>query len=180
MNDSPLRYDVWIEEALRNVIRRALAHVADEGLPGDHHFYVTFLTTEPGVVLSDPLRAAHPEEMSIVLQHRFWDLEVGEDVFSVTLTFSGKPERLRIPFDAVTAFADPSVNFGLQLKMVQSGDFDEEPQWESEPDQELEPPEDGAAPVPRDGDVAQESKDGPGKETRKSGEVITLDAFRKK
>ena len=112
-----LQYDVWIEDALRGVIHRALSLVVKQGLPGEHHFYITFDTTEEGVKLSPFLRRKYPDEMTIVIQHQFDNLRVDENGFEITLRFSGRAERLVIPFPAVTSFADPHVNFGLQLKM---------------------------------------------------------------
>src|SRR5215468_8676444 len=110
-----IRYDLLTQDALRSVIRTVLTDVAVKGLPGDHHFYVTFDTRVDGVRLSARLKASYPEEMTIVLQHQFWDLAVGEDHFDVGLAFNGIPERLHIPFKAVKAFMDPSVQFALQF-----------------------------------------------------------------
>jgi hypothetical protein len=104
-----------VEAALRGVVREALARTAANGLPGAHHFYITFRTGVPGLALPDYLVAQYPEEMTVVLEHQFWDLEVTEERFSVTLSFQNRPERLTIPFDAITAFADPAVKFGLQF-----------------------------------------------------------------
>ena len=111
-----LRYDQMIEEALRGVVRRALRTVVESGLPGSHHFYITFRTTAPGVEIADRLREKYPEEMTIVLQYQFWALEVLAERFSVTLSFNDVPERLVVPFAAVTAFADPAAKFGLQFQ----------------------------------------------------------------
>ncbi|HUA51866.1 MAG TPA: ClpXP protease specificity-enhancing factor SspB [Candidatus Sulfotelmatobacter sp.] len=111
-----LRYDQMIEEALRGVVRRALRTVTETGLPGSHHFYITFKTTAPGVELAPGLKEKYPEEMTIVLQHQFWGLEVGPELFAVTLKFNEVPERLVVPFAAVTAFADPAAKFGLQFQ----------------------------------------------------------------
>jgi hypothetical protein len=111
-----IRYDLLAQEALRGVVRRVLADVARNGLPGEHHFYVTFDTHAPGVNISERLKTEHPEEMTIVLQHQFWDLEVDEHAFEVGLSFKGVPERLGIPFDAIKGFFDPSVQFGLQFE----------------------------------------------------------------
>jgi uncharacterized protein len=97
-------------------MREALTRAASEGLPGDHHFYVTFLTRAPGAIVPKYLLTKYPEEMTIVLQHQFRALQVGEDAFSVSLSFSNRLERLTVPFAAVTTFADPSVNFGLQFE----------------------------------------------------------------
>ena len=111
-----IRYGELVEAALRAVVREALARAARDGLPGDHHFYVTCRTTEPGVEMPNHLRARYPEEITLVLQHQFWDLEVSETSFAVTLSFGGKRERLRVPLSAVSGFVDPSVEFGLQFK----------------------------------------------------------------
>jgi hypothetical protein len=113
-----IRYDLLAQEALRGVLRRVLADVAKNGLPGEHHFYVTFDTGAPGLKISERLRTEHPEEMTIVLQHQFWDLIVTEDAFEVGLSFKGIPERLLIPFEAVKGFFDPSVQFGLQFETL--------------------------------------------------------------
>ncbi len=110
-------YPKMVENALRGVMREALARTAREGLPGDHHFYVTFRTHAPGVGLPTHLLSKFPDEMTIVLQHQFRALEVGDEAFSVNLSFQNRSERLRIPFAAVTTFADPSVNFGLQFEV---------------------------------------------------------------
>jgi uncharacterized protein len=110
-----IRYDLLTQDALRGVIRTVLTDAAVKGLPGEHHFFITFDTRIDGVRMSTRLRASYPEEMTIVLQHQFWDLTVGEDDFVVGLAFNGTPERLHIPFKAVKAFFDPSVQFGLQF-----------------------------------------------------------------
>jgi hypothetical protein len=115
MADVPLDYVRWYREALLEVPRRALRRAAREGLPGQHHFYLSFRTGHPGVSVSPSLRARHPEEMTVVLQHQYWDLAVGDDAFSVTLRFGGAPERLHVPFAALTAFADPAAEFGLRF-----------------------------------------------------------------
>jgi hypothetical protein len=111
-----LRYDLMVQEALKGVVRKILTEAGRDGLPGDHHFYVTFRTTAPGVRLSQRLRDKHPEEMTVVLQHQFWDLNVSEHAFEVGLSFSGVPERLLVPFDSITTFFDPSVQFGLKFE----------------------------------------------------------------
>jgi uncharacterized protein len=110
-----IRYDLLTQHALRGVIRTVLTDVAVKGLPGEHHFFITFDTRIDGVRLSARLKASYPEEMTIVLQHQFWDLTVGDEDFAVGLAFNGIPERLHIPFKAVKAFLDPSVQFGLQF-----------------------------------------------------------------
>lgn len=117
MNDSmdPLDYTELVDDAMRGVVKRALWIAREDGLADNHHFYVSFNTNYPGVMISPDLRAQYPDDMTIVLQHQFWDLEVGDDRFSVMLSFNNVPERLVVPYEALTAFADPSVRFGLQL-----------------------------------------------------------------
>ena len=109
MTQDLLEYPKMMERALRGVVREALAVAADQGLPGSHHFYIAFRTTDPGVVLADHLAAENPDTMTIVLEHKFWDLQVDDHGFAVTLSFGGKSERLEVPFQAVTSFVDPSV-----------------------------------------------------------------------
>jgi uncharacterized protein len=149
-----LRYDKMVEAALRGVVREVLARTAASGRPGAHHFYITFRSRFPDVVLPDFLLQQYPEEMTVVLENQFWDLEVQEDHFKVTLSFQNRSERLTIPFAAITAFADPAVKFGLQFQ-AQAGD------------------EAAAEPA-----AAVEDKT-PAKPAM-AGEVVTLDAFRKK
>ena len=114
--ESTIDYEGLAQEAMRGVVRKVLARVAKSGLIGDHHFYISFETEAPGVTLSKRLREKYPREMTIVLQHRFWDLAVSEDRFEVKLTFDGIPERLVVPFSALKVFFDPSVRFGLQFE----------------------------------------------------------------
>ncbi|CAA7616613.1 conserved hypothetical protein [Magnetospirillum sp. LM-5] len=159
MSDDFLRYDKMVEDALRGVVRDALSVTARDGLFGDHHFYITFRTRFPGVQISPALMARHPDEMTIVLQHQFWGLDVAQDQFEVTLSFSGVSERLRVPLAAVTGFADPSAKFGLQFQV----DVELEAATLAEP---------AAPPAP-----AAKSEDNPGSG---DGKVIALDAFRKK
>jgi hypothetical protein len=122
MSKDVLRYDLMVQEALKGVVRKILTEAGRDGLPGDHHFYITFRTTAPGVRVSQRLRDKHPDEMTIVLQHQFWDLSVSEHAFEVGLSFSGVPERLLIPFDAITTFFDPSVQFGLKFETQDTAD----------------------------------------------------------
>ena len=114
-------YEALSQDAMRGVVRTVLTQTAKSGLPGDHHFYISFDTQAPGVVLSRRLQDKYPEEMTIVLQHRFWDLAVSEDRFEVKLTFDGVPERLVVPFPAIKVFFDPSVRFGLQFEAPETG-----------------------------------------------------------
>jgi len=143
--DSLLPYARWTEEALRAVAADALEHVAAHGLPGDHHFYVSFRTGHPGVVLPASLKARYPEEMTIVLQHRFWDLKVERDVprFTVGLSFGGVATTLVVPFAAMTAFADPPAKFGLRFEGTAAAVATPEP----DPEQPDLPPVDPATQV---------------------------------
>ena len=126
-----IRYDLLTQQALRAVVRRVLADVAKTGLPGEHHFYVTFDTRAPGVKLSARMREQYPEEMTIVLQHQFWDLAVSDAHFEVALSFSGVSEKLHVPLDAIKGFFDPSVQFGLQ--------FETQTEAKDEPDEKAAP-----------------------------------------
>ena len=117
-----IRYDLLTQQALRGVVHSVLTDTAKKGLPGDHHFYISFDTRADGVHMSDRLRAQYPEEMTIILQHQFWDLKVDEEEFEVGLSFGGVPERLTVPFEAINGFFDPSVQFGLQFEEVIEGE----------------------------------------------------------
>lgn len=181
MSDEHLRYDIWVEEALRSVIRKTLSHVAQNGLPGDHHFYISFLTQHDGVVIPGRLRAQHPNDMTIVLQYQFDNLSADEDAFSVTLSFGGKKENLVIPYASVISFADPSVNFALQLKMLPMDEADETDfegmEVEDYDSHQLEYFEESRNRTNQD----DRSRTGTDEDDEsKTGEVITLDAFRKK
>lgn len=111
-----IRYDLLVQDALRSVVRKVMTEAARNGLPGEHHFNIAFKTQAPGVVIPPAMRQRYPDEMAIILQHEFWDLEVTADAFEVSLNFSRKPERLTIPFDSITGFSDPSVPFGFKLE----------------------------------------------------------------
>ena len=124
MSTDLIRYDLQVQDALRGVVRKVLADAARDGLPGEHHFYITFRTHAPGVKLSNRLLEQYPEEMTIILQYQFWDLKVNEDGFEVGLHFKNVPERLQVPFDAVAGFYDPSVQFGLKFE-AQGEDADD-------------------------------------------------------
>ena len=173
-----IRYDLLAQEALRGVVRRVIADAAKNGLPGDHHFFITFDTTKPGIKISPRLHAQHPEELTIVLQHQFWDLAVGDDAFEVRLSFKGIPERLVVPFDAIKAFFDPSVKFGVQFD---SADADEEAPAKTRESAALpaavpsEPIGEEAAEI-EPADVTDEEPEPP----PAGGEVVRLDRFRKK
>jgi hypothetical protein len=170
MTKDPLRYDQLVDSAIRGVVREVLKVVADRGLPGSHHFYITFRTSAPGVMVPDYLRAQYPTEMTIVLQFQFYGLEVTDQGFSVTLSFNSQHERLVVPFAAITTFADPSVSFALQFQPT--SDEAEAAEEEEAPAGE---PADVAA-LPLGTAKAKEAGDGEGK----TGQVVALDAFRKK
>ena len=131
MPEDLIRYDILAQDALRGVVRKVLAEVAKTGLPGDHHFYITFETRAPGVRISSRMLAQYPEDMTIVLQHQYWDLSVTEHAFEVGLSFNGVPERLLVPFMAVKSFVDPSVQFGLQFESAaaEAGEDEATPRW---------------------------------------------------
>ena len=182
-----LSYEKMVEDALRGVLRQALKITEAQGLPGSHHFYITFDTTHPGVKMPEGLRTQHPNEMTIVLQHQFWDLRVTQESFEITLSFSGVSQHLFIPFAAVTAFADPHAKFGLQfhVEFEEHTDDDDLDMEDAEDSEEESVPVDSAKvsrqiknrkppqlkPVTADGG---DGADGGGEK------VITLDAFRKK
>jgi hypothetical protein len=152
------QYDKMVERALRGVVRDALKRAAREGLRGSHHFYLGFVTQMPGVEIPDQLRAKYPDEMTIVLQHQFWDLEVGEEAVSVTLSFQKQVERLTIPFAAIRSFADPSVNFALEFAGPPAP-----------------PSAVGSLPAPK---VQSKLEEQP--QQKPAAEIVTLDKFRKR
>ena len=119
MNGQSINYEHLAKEALRSVVHSVLKQVKEEGLPGEHHFYISFHTTAPGVKISNRIKAQYPKEMTIVLQHQYWDLKVEDDYFEVRLSFSNIPELLVIPYSAVKVFFDPSVPYGLQFDQTQ-------------------------------------------------------------
>ncbi len=174
-----IRYDLLVQDALRSVVRKVLADTARNGLVGEHHFNIAFKTQAPGVVAPPVVRQRFPDEMSIILQHEFWDLVVTQDTFEVSLNFSRKPERLIVPFDAITGFTDPSVPFGFKL----------EPRVSEAPTNAPAPQE--AAPVPakpapakapKQPAAAPKSPQTADNSAEAAGEakVVSIDAFRKK
>ncbi len=188
MAEDLIRYEALVLDALRGVVRAVLQRVLKHGIPGDHHFFITFDTRAPGVGLSKRLKEQYPHEMTIVLQHQFWDLAVTEDRFEVRLSFNNIPERLVIPFSAVRIFQDPTVHFALALRPPE-GDESEKPGTVDvallpapradagggllpgkSPDEEL--PDIAASPQPENEDAPQEE--------RRTAEVVSLDKFRKK
>jgi hypothetical protein len=205
-----IRYDLLAQEALRGVVRRVLTDAAANGLPGEHHFLITFDTTAEGVELSSRMRAQYPAEMMIVLQYQFWDLAVSEERFEVGLSFGGIAEKLAIPFAAIKSFVDPSAKFGLRFSEVEEdASGAEEPITATPPAKDRDsapvpptavPPQPEAAPLPpapalattKPGPVpaAAAAKpadkappgpdDGPDKPSGGSGDVVRFDRFRKK
>ncbi len=174
MADDHIRYDILAQEALRGVMRKVLAEVARTGLPGNHHFFITFMTGAPGVRISSRLKERYPEQMTIVIQYQYWDLKVTETGFEVGLSFSDIAEKLEIPFSAVRGFYDPSVSFELEFDV----------KTETAQLAELPPPVTAPRPVKvaetKKSPVAVETKpekDEPGKPV---AEVVSLDSFRKK
>ncbi|HEY1722698.1 MAG TPA: ClpXP protease specificity-enhancing factor SspB [Magnetospirillaceae bacterium] len=174
MASGVLRYDRMVEDALKGVLRAALK-ASEQGLPGDHHFYITFRTGHPGVSIAEHLHARYPGEMTIVIQHQYWGLEVDEQKFAVTLSFNRVNERLVIPFAAVTAFADPSAKFGLQFQGTATGETDAEvvPLPDAPASNEIDDKVTSVNPPPQ---PATGTADASGER----GQVIALDAFRKK
>ena len=170
-----IRYDVLARDALRGVLRRVLSDAAEHGLPGEHHFYITFLSHGDGVKLSARLLAQYPEEMTIILQHQFWDLVVTEDRFEVGLSFGGIPERLTVPFAAVTRFLDPSAPFDLRFDVSEALSEDAAPAPAAAPATPLPAPAARAAVETE----AVEAEQEPAKPSE-GAEVVRLDRFRKK
>ncbi|MBF0679362.1 MAG: hypothetical protein IR164_10540 [Devosia sp.] len=162
MAEDHLRYDILAQEALRGVVRKVLAEVSRTGLPGEHHFFISFATRAPGVRLSEKLLTQYDKEMTIVLQNQYWDLKVTETGFEVGLSFDGIPETLVVPFSAIKGFFDPSVQFGLQF----------DPATAPNEDAENEAKADAATEKAAGGDDAQPEATGE--------KVVSLDAFRKK
>ncbi|WP_269580923.1 SspB family protein [Roseibium sp. Sym1] len=191
MSEDLLRYDILIQDALRGAVKKILAEVGRTGLPGDHHFYIAFDTNAPGVRISQRLKERYPQEMTIVLQHQFWDLAIGEHAFEVGLSFGGVPEKLLVPFSAIKGFFDPSVQFALEfdpgktaeelpeelLEAVEELAKAEQEHADSQSkagDQDDSKEAASAAPDNTD-DVTTKTPAGEG-----GGEVVSLDAFRKK
>ncbi|MGI9407024.1 MAG: SspB family protein [Hyphomicrobiaceae bacterium] len=191
MANQVIDYDSLAQEALRGVVKAVLKRVLRDGIQGDHHFYIAFDTRANGVVLSKRLREQYPEEMTVVLQHRFWDLKVEDDRFEVKLTFDSIPELLGIPYSAIKVFFDPSVPYGLQFEPSGSqgvpgrqapaivefvGGSDDEPSGQALSTDAAEN-EDHKDP---DGLVQQDTSDGHADDANKSADIVELDAFRKK
>ena len=175
MAEDHIRYDILAQEALRGVMRKVLAEVARTGLPGNHHFFITFLTNAPGVRVSSRLRERYPEQMTIVIQFQYWDLKVTDTGFEVGLSFSDVPEKLEIPFAAVRGFYDPSVNFELEFD-VKTDPAEAQPETE-ETVKEIAP---RPAAAKKSTSAAKAPKAVEDKAAEKGADVVSLDAFRKK
>ena len=181
MAEDHIRYDVLAQEALRGVMRKVLAEVARTGLPGNHHFFITFLTGAPGVRISPRLRERYPEQMTIVVQFQYWDLKVSDSAFEIGLSFSDVPERLEIPFSAVRGFYDPSVNFELEFDVKP----EETPALPADLPSRSKSEAPGLLAVPRKNEPAKkpEAAKEPAADAEaggKSADVVSLDSFRKK
>ena len=179
MAEDLIRYDILAQDALRGVVRKVLSEVARTGLPGAHHFFIKIATRAPGVRVSSRLLRDYPEEMTIVLQHQYWDLTVTEQAFEVGLSFDGTPERLLVPFTAVRSFVDPSVPFGLTFETAASAAAREAAASEDAPATPAPLPPRAVEEKPRLA-LAAEKKDGEEPEETRNAEVVSLDAFRKK
>ncbi|MBC8717128.1 SspB family protein [Ochrobactrum sp. Marseille-Q0166] len=187
-----IRYDILAQEALRGVIRKVLAEVAATGLPGNHHFFITFLTGAPGVRISSRLKEKYPEQMTVVLQHQYWDMVVTDQQFEIGLSFGDVPEKLTIPFSAIRGFYDPSVNFELEfdVSVVQpTSDNDEgdnlssiEPISSDDTSEKTKSKSKSRKPAADKGDAAatDQSASEDDTEAKPSADVVSLDSFRKK
>lgn len=201
MSEDLIRYDILAQEALRGVVKKVLTEVSRTGLPGEHHFYITFQTQAPGVRLSPRLLAKYPEDMTIVLQHQFWDMTATEQAIEIGLSFDGIPEKLYIPYTAIITFIDPSVHFSLQFEVEGDGELSEFDELEMEGDEEeatvltvMNPHSDepaksdtkskAAAEVDADSapsdETESDNKDSDEEVKENGAEVVSLDAFRKK
>ena len=164
MAEDLLRYDILAQEALRGLVRKVIGEVAQTGLPGEHHFFVTFDTRHPGVRISQRLKAEYPAEMTVVLQHQFWDLSVSDSAFEVGLSFMGMAEHLTVSFGAVTSFMDPHASFALKFEQLSAPSAT----GTEEANEAAEPQEVGAAAADAKAPEAG------------AAAVVSLDAFRKK
>jgi hypothetical protein len=187
MASDHIRYDILAQDALRGVVRTVLVDAAKNGLPGEHHFYITFDTHAEGVHVSPRMLAQYPEEMTIVLQHQFWDLVVADDVFEVGLSFHGVAERLKVPFAAITDFTDPAAQFRLRFEEIEEAKAEQAPEGAApagkaravEPAEQMEarPAPVAAVPIP---EPSPASPDSPEPDKTAGAEVVRLDRFRKK
>lgn len=175
-----IRYDLLVQDALRSVVRKVLSDAARSGLPGEHHFNISFKTQAPGVVIPPQMRQRYPDEMAIILQHEFWDLAVGPDAFEVSLNFSRKPERLTVPFDSITGFSDPSVPFGFKLEPRLA--TEEEAKATPAPAKLARPPSPQKPPTPatKTAEPAEPANKSEPKPEAPLSKIVSIDAFRKK
>ena len=185
MQNAQIRYDLLVQEALRSVVRRVLADASRDGLPGDHHFNISFRTHDPGVSIPNFLSSRYPDEMAIILQHEFWDLLVADDRFEVSLNFNRKPERLIVPFTAITGFSDPSVPFGFKIEAHSAGPEGAQAQVETSPAPKPTPVKSGVKADKKPASlVAAASKPAevvsPPVPAAPKSKVVSIDAFRKK
>ncbi|MBS0546746.1 MAG: hypothetical protein JSR24_03290 [Proteobacteria bacterium] len=170
MNDR-FHYDALVDDALRSVVRRVLVQVAEKGLPGSHHFYISFRSNDPGVELPDYLRAKYPDEMTIVLQHQYWDLVIADEFFEVSVSFNKQQEHIKVPFAALSAFVDPSVRFGLQFDRKDKAAGDK-------PEAAAPTPLPAPEPKPKGETAAAADPDAPPEDP--ASKIVKLDSFRKK
>ncbi len=191
-----IRYDILVQDALRGVIRKVLSEVAKAGLPGEHHFFITFLTNASGVKVSPRLKERYPEQMTIVLQHQFWDLNVSENGFEVSLSFGDVPERLIVPFSAVQVFYDPTAAFEAAFDLPSDLPISDNDSAHNSDAHQMEPAELAILPHKKErkssskkassSDKKEDKKDdkkaseGDANEETPSANVVSLDAFRKK
>lgn len=190
MPQDHIRYDILAQDALRGVIRKVLTEVSATGyLPGEHHFFITFMTQAPGVRISTRLKERYPEQMTIVVQHQFWDLKVTESQFEIGLSFSDKPEKLIVPFAAIRGFYDPSVNFELEFDTVvetaandEGGDDTTAGEIPASLGEPIEPSVKAKTKTKAKAKAKAESKSSEpaGEEKKPGAEVVSLDSFRKK
>lgn len=201
MAEDLIRYDIIIQDALRSAVRKILVEVNRAGLPGEHHFYIAFETTAPGVKISSRLKERYPKEMTIVLQHQFWDLQITEHAFEVGLSFGGVPEHLYVPFSAIKGFFDPSVQFALEFEPGKTGeelpaefriaerDLDSVEEFHARLETAVEQAEEEEAKTASTaedtaGDAEEDKEKSEADETSSeesgSAQVVSLDAFRKK
>lgn len=186
MGKDYIRYDLLAQEALRGVVRQVLTSAAQQGLPGEHHFYISVVTDAPGLKMSQRLREEYPEEMTIILQHQFWDLEVSENEFTVTLSFGGKPERLVVPYTAIKGFFDPSVQFGLEFVLPGDEESQEDGEAANAGDANTGDNEQETTPETSDADAGNanaednEASDDEDDQPSEGATVVSLDSFRQK
>lgn len=182
MADDHIRYDILAQEALRGVMRKVLAEVARTGLPGNHHFFITFLTGAPGVRISSRLRERYPEQMTIVVQFQYWDLKVSDTGFEIGLSFSDVPEKLEVPFSAVRGFYDPSVNFELEfdVKTEEAASSEDETAGDAPAITVVSEKKAEAKETKKKAVEAEKSDKTADATPAKGADVVSLDAFRKK